>query len=101
MRVILNSPAHQSASGYVYKMLISTYPHEDFYLHFVLHGAAGGAREKIDLASRPYTMCSLPDGPGFSETDQMCFEEWFARNADLLVDAYRNGRIFDFEQAFD
>ena len=101
MRIVLNSLPHQKESGYKYELLISTHPHQDFYLHFALHGTTGSAREKVVLAGESYEVRALPDGPGFSKADQARFEEWLARNADELVDAYRNARIFEFEQAFE
>ena len=101
MRIALNSAEHQRASGYVYKLLVSAHPHDQLVLHFVLYGSSGNVQERVDLASVSPTVKGKPVAHDFTGADQACFEEWFARNADILIDAYRNTRIFDYEQAFD
>jgi len=101
MRIALNSLEHQRASGYVYKLLVSVHPHDQLVLHFILCGSSGDVQERVDLVSAPPTVKGQADVRDFTEADQTCFEEWFTRNADILIDAYRSARIFDYEQAFD
>lgn len=101
MRIILNSCEHQKMSGCTYRMFVSTHPHDEYLLHFSVSGRAKRASEKVNLAIEPYKVSGQPGDSNFTEEDQACFEEWFARNADVLVDAYRNARIFDYEQALD
>lgn len=101
MRIALNSLEHQRASGYVYKLLASAHPHDQLVLHFILCGSSGNVQERVDLVSTPPTVEGKADARDFAETDQARFEEWFTRNADILIDAYRSACIFDYEQAFD
>ena len=101
MRIVMNSREHQIKSGYAYRMFVSTHPHDEYLLHFAVQGRIGRAHEKVNLAVVPYQVSGAPGNSNFSEADQACFEEWFARNADVLVEAYRSARIFDYEQAFD
>ena len=101
MRIALNTPEHQRASGYVYKLLVSAHPHDQLVLRFVLYGSNSSVQERVDLVSIPPAIKGRLDVPGFTEADQARFEDWFTRNADDLVDAYRTAHIFDYEQAFD
>ena len=101
MRIALNSLEHQRVSGYVYKLLVSAHPYDQLVLHFILCGSSGNVQERVDLVSAPPTVKAKADAHDFTEADQVCFEEWFARNANALIDAYRSACIFDYEQAFD